>query len=262
MRALFVVLVAVFSTIPAWALTQAETLLDVRATFMREVGGVVVDESYQKDLVHQAEDLVHKNQARFGSSQFFLLVDRDHAIQKAFLAFYDAAGKNVLLIGADNVSTGDPKRRGHFETPVGVFENNPSNMSYRALGTKNKVGWRGFGSKGSRVWDLGWQRTIRGRGEPMDIRMLIHATDPDFGESRLGTVQSKGCIRISARFNRFLDRYGILDRAYEENMKARYVLSSARNTIPFAGQFVVVIDSGKSQPASAEAGFHITKAPA
>ncbi len=237
-------LLAALSAVPVWA-AQADVLRDVQTAFEREVGGIEVDPIYREKLLRQTEELLHQNRTEFDSSQFFLLVDRNHEVQKAFVAFYDAAEGKVTLIGAENVSTGNPARRGFFETPTGIFENKPANMSYRALGTKNSKGWRGLGAKGSRVWDLGWQRTVRGHGEPMDIRLLVHATDPEFGEPRLGHVDSKGCVRIPARLNRFLDRYGVLDQEYEGNVKAKYVLLPHRSPIPFAGKFVVIIDSGE-----------------
>ena len=243
---------AAFSLVSIRAAGQENVLHDVQSTFAREVGGVTVDSFYREKVLRQIEDLIRLSQIKFDSSQFFLLVDRNHAEQKAFLAFYDVVEGKVILVGADKVSTGNPKRLGYFETPIGVFENKPSNMSYRALGTKNKLGWRGLGAKGSRVWDLGWQRTVGGRGEPMYIRLLVHATDPDFGEQRLGTIQSKGCVRITSRFNKFLDYYGVLDREYERNAKVKYVLLAQRHPFPFAGKFVVVIDSGEfHKPAKA-----------
>ncbi len=229
--------------IPARA-DQTEVLRDVETAFMQDVGGVSVDPLYREQVIRQAETLIRQHRAQFDASQFFLLVDRNHAEQKVFLGFYDCVTERVAIVGADKTSTGNPARRGFFETPVGVFENTPVNMSYRALGTKNSKGWRGLGRKGSRVWDLGWQRTVRGRGEPMDIRLLVHATDPDFGEPRLGGVDSKGCIRVSERFNRFLDYRGILDREFEASPRARYVLLAGRAPLPFQGAFVVVIDSG------------------
>jgi len=240
-----IVLIA-FPSVPVWA-NQADVLRDAELAFTREVGKVAIDALYREKLMHQTEDLIRRNPLEFDSSQFFLLVDRNHTKQEAFLAFYDATEEKVILIGADSVSTGNPRRRGYFETPIGIFENKPANMDYRALGTKNKLGWRGLGTKGSRVWDLGWQHTVKQCGEPMVIRMLVHATDPDFGEQRLGTVQSKGCIRITARLNKFLDYYGVLDQEYELDVRARYVLLAKRNPLPFAGRFVVVVDSGETQ---------------
>ncbi len=237
---------AIFSVTSAWGAGQANVINEVQTIFTREVGGITVDSAYRERAVRETEDIIRLSQTKFDTPQFFLLVDRNHAIQNAFLAFYDTVERKVVLIGGEKTSTGNPNRRGYFETPIGVFENKPANMSYRALGTKNELGWRGFGHKGSRIWDLGWQRTVKGRGEPMDIRMLVHATDPDNGEKLLGTIQSKGCIRITARFNRFLDYYGVLDREYEASIKAKYVLLPNRSPILFAGKFVVIIDSGKS----------------
>lgn len=239
-RALAVVWVALFAA-PALA-DQTDALRAAEISFAREVGGVVIEASYREKVIRQTEDALRRT-PQFDTPQFFLLVDRNHSEQKVFLAFYDAAAGKVELVGADKTSTGNPHRVGYFETPIGVFENSPANMNYRALGTKNSHGWRGLGGKGSRVWDLGWQRTVKRRGEPMDIRLLVHATDPDFGEPRLGAIQSKGCIRITARFNKFLDYYGVLDKNYEASAKAKYVLLAKREPLPFAGKFVVVIDS-------------------
>lgn len=239
------IVIAAFASASVWA-DQADVLRDVQNAFEREVGGIGVDSIYREKLMHQAEDLIRQSR-QFDSSQFFLLVDRNHEVQKAFLAFYDTTEGKVTLIGGEHISTGNPKRHGYFETPTGVFENKPANMSYRALGTKNNKGWRGLGHKGSRVWDLGWQRTVKGRGEPMDIRMLVHATDPQFGEPRLGRVDSKGCIRIPAQFNRFLDYHGVLDQEYEASVKAKYVLLAKRIPVSFAGKFIVVIDSEESR---------------
>jgi len=245
---LFEVLVltaAAFFATPVHA-SQADVLRDVQAAFEREVGGIGVDAIYREKLILQSGRVVRQSQ-RFDSSQFFLLVDRNHSVQRAFLAFYDSAEGKVILVGGERTSTGNPARRGFFETPTGIFENKPANMSYRALGTKNSKGWRGLGAKGARVWDLGWQRTAKGRNEPMDIRLLVHSTDPEFGEPRLGTIDSKGCIRITAQFNRFLDYHGILDKEYETSAKAKYVLLAKRDPLPLAGKFIVVIDSGEFQ---------------
>ncbi|MDP2703842.1 MAG: L,D-transpeptidase [bacterium] len=224
---------------------ENDPLRDARAAFVNEVGGISFDSTYGERIACQAELLIHEDQLKFDSSQFFLLVDRNPDAQIAFLAFYDREEeeRKVVLLGADKISTGNPKRRGYFETPVGVFENSPSNFSYRALGTKNSHGWRGLGVKGSRVWDLGWQRALKQNNEPIDIRLLVHATDPGNGEPRLGTVQSKGCVRISARLNQFLDYYGVLDREYSVSENGRRVLLKKRDPIPFFGKNVVVVDS-------------------
>src|SRR4051812_49793600 len=69
-----------------------------------------------------------------------------------------------------------------------------------------------------RVWDFGWQTADRGWGRdraPGQIRLLVHATDPDRLEARLGSRASKGCVRVPAPVNIFLDRHGVLDADYE-----------------------------------------------
>ena len=78
------------------------------------------------------------------------------------------------------------------------------------------------------------------------IRFLLHATDPIFGEKRLGKVDSKGCIRISGKLNQFLDHYGLLDREYEaqkNNKRISWVLKANREPVLFAGQYLLVGDS-------------------
>jgi len=82
------------------------------------------------------------------------------------------------------------------------------------------------------------------------MRLQMHSTDPDMLEQRLGTAQSKGCIRISASLNEFIDRYGLLDGAYEEEIAsgARFwVLREDRQPTPWSGRYLVVVDSGRSQ---------------
>jgi hypothetical protein len=154
------------------------------------------------------------------------------------------------FIGAAPVSTG---RRGGFEyflTPVGVFAHTPANPDFRAEGTRNEFGVRGYGVKGMRVFDFGWvigERTWDGRTSPM--RLQVHATDPDLLEPWLGEPRSKGCIRIPAGLNRLLDRYGLLDADYEEALArgARlWVLAPDRTPTPWSGRYLVVVDSQRA----------------
>jgi hypothetical protein len=172
-----------------------------------------------------------------------LFVDRNPNVQLATLLFVNPIKNEIIFVGSDKVSTGNPNRAGHFATPLGLRKNSPEYFSYRALGTKNSKGWRGFGIKGSRVWDFGWQNTQTKKGLPYQVRMLMHASDPGLGEARLGSVQSKGCIRISAKLNCFLDHFGILDAEYESNKKATWILRKDREPVAFAGRFVLVVDS-------------------
>jgi len=74
----------------------------------------------------------------------------------------------------------------------------------------------------------------------------MHATDPDMLESRLGTRQSKGCIRIPATLNVFIDRYGLLDADYEQAAaqgKHLWVLRPDRQPTPWSGRYLVIVDS-------------------
>lgn len=218
----------------------------IKQKFIEKNGTVEIDTDYEKTLTEKAKEKLFSNVFDIPtSSQYFLLVDRNPKAQIATLSFFDAEDKSINIIVAEKVSTGNPKKIGYYETPVGVFKNLPDNMSYRALGTKNKKGWRAFGVKGSRVWDLGWQKSRNFKNPDINIRMLIHATDPDHGEKRLGIQDSKGCIRISAKLNKFLDYYGILDAEFEKTIKRKYVLLKDRETAQFAGSIIVVVDSSQ-----------------
>jgi hypothetical protein len=103
-----------------------------------------------------------------------------------------------------------------------------------------------------RVYDFGWRTARKGWGSGGEgtMRLQMHATDPDVLENRLDTPQSKGCIRIPATLNTFIDHYGILDAAYEEAMAEGmtfWVLSKAREATPWSGRFLVVVDTGRSK---------------
>src|SRR5215467_13513118 len=81
------------------------------------------------------------------------------------------------------------------------------------------------------------------------MRLQMHATDPEFLDARLGTIQSKGCIRIPATLNTFIDRHGILDADYELGMAAGQtfsVLSKVREPTPWSGRYLVIVDTGRT----------------
>lgn len=181
--------------------------------------------------------------------QFALLVDRAQAVQLAAV-FWRAMDGGWHLIGASPVSTGKPGRFDYFETPVGIFAHTLDNPDYRAEGTRNEYGIRGYGVKGMRVFDLGWTRAQKGWGDrrEMDIRFQIHATDPVALEPRLGERHSKGCVRIPSTLNVFLDRYGILDADYQRAVqegKRPLVLRGDWRPTPWAGRYVVVVDTSR-----------------
>ena len=184
-------------------------------------------------------------------AQYVAVVDRDPKVQ-AILIYWLVPGTTSVLIGASPVSTGRPGQFDHFETPTGVFEHSMANPDYRAEGTKNTNGVRGYGAKGMRVFDLGWQQAERGwgKGGISKIRLQMHATDPDLLEPRLGSAQSKGCIRIPATLNRLLDQFGVLDADYEAARAAGrpvWVVPAARAPVAASGRYLIVVDTQRHE---------------
>ena len=122
---------------------------------------------------------------------------------------------------------------------------------FRAEGTFNENKIRGYGLKGMRVFDFGWQQAERGWGKrgPGTMRLQMHATDPSNLELRLGTVQSKGCVRIHASLNTFLDHYGVLDADYSRAAAegdTLWVLAADREPVATPGQYLVVLDTERA----------------
>lgn len=180
-------------------------------------------------------------------AQFFVLVDRAPRVQ-ALLLFWQSGTGELRLVGAAPCSTGQPGRFEYFETPLGVFDHTLANPDFRAEGTENDQGIRGYGVAGMRVFDFGWVHTARGWGDrhPGEMRLQMHATDPEHLAQRLGTACSKGCIRIPATLDVFLDHHGVLDAVYEQAAAAGRrpgVLRADRSPSPWAGRYLVVIDS-------------------
>jgi hypothetical protein len=211
------------------------------------------DKQFYQTTVNQLLNSESENNQGLQSSQFIIVVDRAIKRQLAILTFWDYENKNAVIIGYTPVSTGlgnVRKRKDYFFTPTGLFENSTDNPSYRALGTKNENGIRGIGAKGSRVWDFGWQKAQAGwrKNFIIDIRMEMHATDPDYLEQRLGTPQSEGCVRIHQTFNRFLDKYGIIDKNYEDLAKTKdlWVLKKDREPVKLAGKYINIIDTSQA----------------
>ena len=198
-----------------------------------------------------AEQTLLNANLSLGQAQYVAVVDRAPLVQAILLYWRDAAAGWTLL-GASPVSTGAPGSFDHFQTPLGVFAHSKDNPDFRAEGTRNSNGIRGYGAKGMRVFDFGWQQVPKGWGnaEVIAMRLQMHATDPDRLEQRLGSTQSKGCVRIPAALNRMLDHYGVLDADYEALELAghrQWVLSPQRVPLGGAGRYLVIVDSGLAE---------------
>ncbi|WP_408736912.1 L,D-transpeptidase [Acetobacter conturbans] len=218
----------------------------------KEVGGVQPLTPTQKaHWIKLAQDTIAGSDFRITRAQVITVVDRNPKVQRLALILALPDSPDWQVIGSVKVSTGNTGRKYYYITPTGVFPNTPDRLGYRAEGTKNENGIRGIGAKGMRVWDFGWHNAVKGwlvSGETGDIRLEMHATDPDFLESRLGRPASEGCVRIPAKFNVFLDRHGLLDVEYEQaasyDDRFKALLRKDRTPSPIAGEALVVVDSG------------------
>lgn len=184
--------------------------------------------------------------------QVLVVADRNPKVQELRLVAAFPAPIPWQVIGGSKVSTGQMNRKLYYITPTGVFVHGANILGYRAEGTFNENHIRGLGAKGMRVWDFGWHLAEKGWREDREtgeIRLLIHATDPDYLEQRLGRPASQGCVRVSARMNRFLDRHGLLDADYEQaaasDIRYATLLLPDRTPSPLAGTALVVIDSAQ-----------------
>jgi hypothetical protein len=224
----------------------------LRAALVREVPSLIVD------APDGARQWIARTQAALSTAghivvrpQLMVVVDRNPSVQQMRIILARPYGEWQSL-GGTRVSTGQAGRRAYYLTPTGVFLHTGAILDWRAEGTFNPQHIRGLGLKGMRVWDFGWQRAERGwgaSGEQGDIRLLLHATDPDYLEQRLGRPASKGCVRIPAAMNRFLDRHGVLDADYERaaTVDDRFaaLLLPDRMPTPLAGNALVIVDSAK-----------------
>ncbi len=209
--------------------------------------------------IARTQDQLAAAAQRITRPQLLVAVDRNPSVQQMRVIFANPDGP-WRVIGGGLVSTGRAGRYGYFITPTGVFIHDDSILDYRALGTYNENHIRGLGAKGSRVWDFGWQSARRGWGAADtrgEIRLLLHATDPDVLEPRLGRPDSKGCVRISAAMNAFLDRHAVLDAAYLKdaatNPRIAALLRPNLDPSPYAGAYLVIFDSSKPPPKAAAA---------
>jgi hypothetical protein len=243
-------------TLPGSALAPGEVeaeLSRLRAAFAAEVApSLGTPHDGDAERITRARAILAAEGERIEAPQLLLFVDRNPAVQEASILLARPAAA-WAVIGGTRVSTGQAGRRGYYLTPLGVFHHTDAILDWRAEGTFNENGIRGLGLRGMRVWDFGWQEAAKGwraDGERGPIRLLVHATDPDLLEPRIGQPASQGCIRLPATMNLFLDRHGVLDadyeRAAEEDPRFRALLLPEREPTPLAGRLLAVIESAEA----------------
>ena len=205
----------------------------------------------QRAMIAQAQTAATAADLVIDRPQLVVVVDRNPLVQALMLVVANP-GAPWEVIGGTHVSTGQPGRKLYYVTPTGVFLHTADILDFRAEGTFNENHIRGYGLKGMRIWDFGWQWATKGwrpDGERGQIRLQMHATDPQYLEQRLGRPASEGCVRVPAALNRFLDRHGVLDVDYEQqaaqDIRYRSVLLPDRRPSPLAGHTLIVIDSAK-----------------
>ncbi len=256
---LLVIAVFAFSTS-----CRAEDGASLSAAFRREVDRRLdVPAADQARYAQLLESALNSAEIPLIRSQYLVMVDSNPHVQAIFVYWLDAqappdflsSSERFRFIGASPVSSGKPGRYDYFTTPLGVFAHTLENKDFRAEGTLNKLGIRGLGIKGMRVFDFGCVEAERGwdGGRTSLMRLLVHATDPDYLEQRLGMAMSKGCIRIPETLNIFIDRYGILDADYQQalaNGENMWMLRPDRTPTLWSGRYLVIIDSdSKMRPA-------------
>ena len=234
-------------------LADSLPVVDETQAYLTEQFALEVDHRLEVPLADQGQVISLLQQALTEAqltgltAQAFLVVDRSPQVQAAFVVVLTPL-KQWHWVGATAVSTGKTGTFQHFLTPRGVFAHSLDNPDYRSEGTYNKNHIRGYGVHGLRVFDFGWQFAQRGWGQggTSQMRLQMHATDPQTLEPRLGQVASEGCIRIPATLNRFLDHHGLLDADYEAAQvsgKKLWLFKSERQPIPWPGRYMVIIDS-------------------
>ena len=218
------------------------------AEFQSEVAPrLAIPETERSGYAVRLQKALDSAKVTLASTQYVVLVDRNPKVQAA-LVYWGPVNGGWKLVGATPVSTGRPGRYEHFTTPLGVFDHTPANPDFRALGTKNELGFRGYGVKGMRIYDFGWVPAPRGWGNGAMgvLRFQMHATDPVLAAPLFGTPRSEGCVRIPAPLNAFIDHHGLIDAAYDQatdDGANPRVLAADRAPTLSPGRYLVVVDS-------------------
>jgi hypothetical protein len=112
------------------------------------------------------------------TSQYVVLVDRS-PFGQAIAVYWMAPNRSFHFMGTFPASTGRPGSFDHFLTPTGIFEHTIDDPDFRAEGTRNENGIRGYGRKGMRVFDFGWQQAERGWGRGGEATMRLQIRLPN-----------------------------------------------------------------------------------
>ncbi len=243
----------------------AETVevLRLRDAFQHEVRKPILPDPARDDAwITRARAALADSNTTLDHPQLVVVVDRNPRIQQ-LMVIAASPSDPWRVIGGGSISTGQTGRFDHYVTPTGVFHVTDAILGYRAEGTLNENGIRGLGAKGMRVWDFGWHVAkkgwpeVAGKPESTAIRFMLHATDPDKLEQRLGRPASQGCIRMPATLNRFLDRHGVIDAEYERaaatDIRFRALLLPDRVPSSLAGDMLIVVDSAPPPPPALQA---------
>jgi lipoprotein-anchoring transpeptidase ErfK/SrfK len=233
-------------------------VLRLRQAFRTEIKQALSpDPAREQRSITLARAALAESNTPIDQPQLVAIVDRNPRQQNLMVAVA-MPGEPWRVIGSGRISTGQTGRFDHYVTPTGVFHVTDAILGYRAEGTLNENGIRGLGAKGMRVWDFGWQVAKKGwieavgKPDSTPIRFMLHATDPDRLEQRLGHPASQGCIRMPATLDRFLDLHGVLDSDYERaaqtDIRFRALLLREREPSPLAGNTLIVVDSGAHPP--------------
>ncbi|MCA7941116.1 hypothetical protein [Burkholderia cepacia] len=205
--------------------------VDMRKRFTQEVTRRLnVPASEQRAYGQRLQEALADADLGDLAGEYVAMVDRAPNVQALFIYFRATPANAWLMIGASPVGTGLPGKYDHFLTPLGVFHHSPDNMDFRAEGTTNENGIRGYGRRDMRIYDFGWVDGERGwgKGGVSPMRFQMHATDPD---------------RLEA----------LLDDDYQARVeagKSLWVLRRDRDITPIAGRYLVVVDSArKTRPA-------------
>ncbi|MDP9095663.1 MAG: L,D-transpeptidase [Pseudomonadota bacterium] len=238
-------------------------VLRLRQAFRAEVRQALhPDPAREQRSIDLARAAIADSNETIDHPQLVAIVDRNPRQQQLMVAVA-MPGEPWRVIGTGSISTGQTGRFDHYVTPIGVFHVTDAILGYRAEGTLNENGIRGLGAKGMRVWDFGWQVAKKGwietvgKPDSTPIRFMLHATDPDKLEQRLGRPASQGCIRMPGTMNRFLDLHGVLDSEYERaaqtEIRFRALLLPVREPSPLAGNTLIVVDSAPHPAAPLQA---------